>query len=174
MTTTSVPDGNAVSACQTIDGSRPDVRRSARAMSRSRLMPGKTRTADFMAIPVRLPSAHHFDAVVLDDGIGEELFGGGLQCRFGAGAVRTFDLDIKDLALADTGDRVNAKRPQRAFDGLALRVENSGFQRHGDAGFHEQRLLLAISIWMNRRARNCAGRQFFTSPSTGRGEAFCQ
>src|SRR5271156_4603091 len=138
MTTRSVPDGNTVSACQTIDGSRLDTRRSARAMSRSRLMPGKTRTADFMAIPVRLPSPHHFDAVVLDHGVGEKLFGGGFQCRFGTGTVRTFDLDVKDLALADAGDRVDAKRPQRAFDGLALRVENSGFQRDGDAGFHEE------------------------------------
>ena len=51
MTTRSVPGGNAVSACQTIAGSRPDMSRNARAMSRSRLMPGKTSTADFIATP---------------------------------------------------------------------------------------------------------------------------
>jgi hypothetical protein len=43
--------GKAVSACQTIELSCPDASLSARAMSRSRLIPGKTRTADFMAIP---------------------------------------------------------------------------------------------------------------------------
>jgi hypothetical protein len=37
-----------VSACQTIAGSRPENSSSARAMSRSRLMPGKTMTADFI------------------------------------------------------------------------------------------------------------------------------
>ena len=40
--------GNAVSACHTMTGSRPDTRRNVRAMSRSRLMPGKTMTAAFM------------------------------------------------------------------------------------------------------------------------------
>src|SRR5205807_3569539 len=44
-----MPLGSAVSACQTIAGSWPEIRRSARAMSRSRLMPGKTRMADFIA-----------------------------------------------------------------------------------------------------------------------------
>src|SRR5690349_14920523 len=48
MTTSSVPGGSSGSACQTIAGSRPETSRSARDMSRSRLMPGKTSTADFM------------------------------------------------------------------------------------------------------------------------------
>src|SRR3954452_18860792 len=48
MTTRSVPAGSAVSACQTIPGSLPEISLSARAMSRSRLMPGKTRTAACM------------------------------------------------------------------------------------------------------------------------------
>ena len=45
---TNVPGGSCVSACQTIALSRPETSLSARAMSRSRLMPGKTRTADFI------------------------------------------------------------------------------------------------------------------------------
>jgi hypothetical protein len=45
------PLGSAVSACQTIAASLPETSFSARAMSRSRLIPGKTRTADFMALP---------------------------------------------------------------------------------------------------------------------------
>ena len=51
---TALPAGNVVSACQTIAGARPEMSLSARAMSRSRLMPGKTRTADF--ITARAPS----------------------------------------------------------------------------------------------------------------------
>jgi hypothetical protein len=43
-------------------------------------MPGKTTTADFMAViwnelPKRASSFHHLDAVILDHGIGEELVG---------------------------------------------------------------------------------------------------
>src|ERR1700679_528733 len=49
MTTRSVPAGNCVSACQSIAGSRPETSFNARAMSRSRLMPGKTITTDFMS-----------------------------------------------------------------------------------------------------------------------------
>jgi hypothetical protein len=37
-----------MSACQTMAGARPEISVSARAMSRSRLMPGKTSTADFI------------------------------------------------------------------------------------------------------------------------------
>ena len=42
-----------VSACQTIAGSWPEISFSVRAMSRSRLMPGKTRTADFIGASFR-------------------------------------------------------------------------------------------------------------------------
>ena len=45
---TSLPAGSAVSACQTIAGAWPEMSFRARAMSRSRLMPGKTMTADFI------------------------------------------------------------------------------------------------------------------------------
>src|SRR3954471_20678632 len=48
MTTRSMPEGNSVSACHTMAGSVPDTSLSVRAMSRSRLMPGKTTTADFI------------------------------------------------------------------------------------------------------------------------------
>jgi len=53
-----------------------------------------------------------------------------------AGAIRTFDLDVKNLALADAGNPADAERFQGAFDGLALRVEDSRLQGDGDAGFH--------------------------------------
>src|SRR4029079_6981561 len=49
MTTRSVPAGSAVSACHTMAGSRPDTSLSVRAMSRSRLIPGKTTTAAFIS-----------------------------------------------------------------------------------------------------------------------------
>src|SRR5208282_5975572 len=101
MTTRSVPRGSAVSACHTMAGSRPDRSRSARAISRSRLMPGKTSTADFIAFSERPSSSAHLDAVVLDDGVGEKLFGRGLERGLGTGAIHALDLDVEDLALAD-------------------------------------------------------------------------
>src|SRR5271167_1137775 len=136
MTTRSVPGGRSRSACQTIAGSRPEMSRSARAMSRSRLIPGKTSTADFIAIPVRQHSCRHLDPVILDYGVGEEFFRGGLERGLGAGAVSAFDLDIEDLALAHAGDSAHAERSQRPLDGLALRVEDAGFQSDRDTGSH--------------------------------------
>src|ERR1700733_12880731 len=71
MTTRSVPAGSSRSACQTIAGSRPEMSRSARAMSRSRLMPGKTSTADFIAGPRGCgsrPSSALFRFRLLDQG----------------------------------------------------------------------------------------------------------
>src|SRR5262245_59867862 len=135
MTTRSVPAGKALSACHTIAGSRPEISRSARAMSRSRLMPGKTTTADFIATDMLTFSAD-FDAVILDHGIGEELLGGTFKRRLGTGAVAALDLDIEDLALAHAGDPADPKRAQRAFNGFALRIENAGLERDGDAGLH--------------------------------------
>ena len=58
------------------------------------------------------------------------------QRRLGGGAVRSLDLDVEHLALAHAGDAADAQRSQGALDGLALRIEDAGFQRNGDAGFH--------------------------------------
>src|ERR1700761_4579791 len=102
MTTRSVPAGNSRSACQTIAGSRPETCASARAMSRSRLMPGNTSTADFMAADPRSPGP--LDAIILDHQIGEELFGRGLEGRLGGASVLAVDLDVEHLALPDAGD----------------------------------------------------------------------
>src|SRR5580698_8107228 len=99
MTTRSVPAGSVVSACQIMAGSRPETSFSARAMSRSRLIPGKTTTADFISIPDRPDrpsSTADVDPVILDDGIGEQLFGGVFQRRLGAGAIAALDLDVEN------------------------------------------------------------------------------
>src|SRR5690348_4196167 len=102
MTTRSVPAGSSVSACQTMLGSVPDTSLSVRAISRSRLMPGKTTTADFMsgAVP---GSSQHLDAVVLDHRVGEEFLRRLFECCFGAGPVGAVDLDVEHLALAHAG-----------------------------------------------------------------------
>ncbi len=42
-----------------------------------------------------------------------------------------FELQVEDLALAHLADAVEAERAERAFDCLALRVENAVLQRDG-------------------------------------------
>src|SRR5262249_27303688 len=111
---------------------RPEISVSARAMSRSRLMPGKTTTAALMA----RSSPQHLDLVVLDDDVGEELVGGLLERRLGAGRIRAVDLDVEHLALPHAGDARDAERLERAFDRLALGIEHAGLEGDGDAGFH--------------------------------------
>src|SRR5580704_12577045 len=98
--------------------------------------------------------SRHLDAVVFDHGIGKEFLRRVLERRFGAGAVGALDLDVKNLALAHAGDAADAERTQRAFDGLALRVEDAGFQRDGDAGFHGQVFMGKFS-WAKRSSVAC-------------------
>src|SRR3546814_15291153 len=56
----------------------------------------------------------------------------------GAGFARVFfrDFDLEELALTDTCNIREAKRTERAFDGLTLRVEHTVLQHHFDAGHH--------------------------------------
>src|SRR6185437_14519505 len=130
-TTKSVPFGSAVSACQTIAVSWPDASFSARAMSRSRLIPGKTRTADFIS--------EQLDPIIFDDSVREQLVGRRLQRGFRFRLVRTGKLNVEHLALTDTGDAIDTERFQCPLDGLALRIENAGLQCNGDARFHSSR-----------------------------------
>src|SRR3954463_15930861 len=121
MTTRSVPAGSSVSACQTMFGSAPDTSLSVRAISRSRLMPGKTMTADFMAKYVSgSSSSQHLDPVILDHRVGEEFFCGLFESCFGASPVGAIDLDVEHLALAHAGNATDPERPQSALDRLAL------------------------------------------------------
>src|SRR6516165_905163 len=185
MTTRSVPAGSAVSACHTIAGARPETRRSARAMSRSRLIPGKTSTADFIdalaldqaqkaaAIEVfivalaavvvgegvlsQIELRQNLNPIILDHRVGEELFGCVLQRRLGADAIGAFDLDVEHLALAHVGNAANAERAQRALNGFALRIENAGFQCDGDSGFHRWPWL--AQVLLRTRCRLAHSRQ---------------
>src|SRR5215469_3981003 len=113
-------------------GARPDTRVSARAMSRSRLMPGKTTTAAFMA----RASSQHLDLVVLDDHVGEQLVGRLFERGLGARRVHAFEFDVEHLALAHARHAGDAERLEGAFDRLALGVEHARLEGDGDAGFH--------------------------------------
>src|ERR1700732_4807134 len=120
-------------------GARPEMSVSARAMSRSRLMPGKTTTAAFMA----RSSSQHLDLIILDDHVGEELVGGLLERRLGARLIGAVDLDVEHLALPDAGGAGDAERLERAFDRLALGIEHARLEGDGDAGFHRGPLLIS-------------------------------
>src|SRR5262249_58208807 len=104
-------------------------------MSRSGLIRGKTTTADLIAAS-KLSFSAHLDPVVLDHGIGQKLLGSALEHRLGAGAISAFDFDVKNFALAHAGHHADAMRAQGAFDGLALRIENTGLERDCDARLH--------------------------------------
>ena len=69
------PNWNHNGAINAIAGSLPETSLSVRAMSRSRLMPGKTTTAEFISEFQTPPSSGDLNAVVLDHGVGEQLLG---------------------------------------------------------------------------------------------------
>src|SRR5215475_14472155 len=86
--------------------------------------------------PQHVTSAQQLHIIVLDHRIGEELVGRLLEGSLYLLAVAGVDLDVKHLALAHAGHVRDAERFERAFDRLALRIEDAGFEGHGDAGLH--------------------------------------
>src|SRR5262245_35165556 len=117
-------------------------------MSRSRLIPGKTTTADFMAGRARAPLAprsarprratrsFELNLVILDQGIGEELVGRLLERGLRRLAVAALDLDVEHLALPHARHAGDAKRLERALDRLALGIEDAGLEGDGNARLH--------------------------------------
>src|SRR5690606_15032524 len=130
--------GSSVSACQTETGATPVMSVSARIMSRSRFDPGKVMTADFMW------ASQHLDGVVLDHGVGEELFAHGGEVRLGGFRIAAGQHDVEHLALAHAFDTRKAECGKSALDRLALGVENAGLQRDCDACLHRTILISAV------------------------------
>ena len=69
----------------------------------------------------------------------------------GAGLIHVGEFDFDQLALADLLDAVKAEGAERAFNGLALRIEHTLLQRDLDLRLHHWRLPLpCIGIKPNR------------------------
>src|SRR6266446_10067919 len=117
--------------------------------------PSATTRRPVRSLVIPSSSAQQFHIIVLDQGVGEELVGRLFERGFGLFAVAPLDLDVEYLALPDAGDAGDAERFQRAFDRLALGVQNTRFQGHGHTGLHGAPLqdrVLVISILIDSPA----------------------
>src|SRR5262249_56221299 len=93
---------------------------------------------------IRLPPRCHrratpsfqFNLIILDQRVGEELVGRLVERGVRRFAIGRFDLDVEDFALPHARHARDAERFERAFDRLALRIENAGFEGNRDAGLH--------------------------------------
>ena len=74
-------------------------------------------------------SVQHFDAVIFDHGIAENV------ARDGVEVFARLHRDLEELALTDLLDALWPKAVQRGADGLALRVENRRFEGYVNAAF---------------------------------------
>src|SRR5262245_40854465 len=114
-------------------GSRPVARRNASCMSRSRLVPGKTTMADFMAAgPFRTScatSSHEIDRIVLDHGVGQELAAHPIDRLACLRRVTLVDFDLDILALPYVLHAGKSQPRERVADRLALRIEHARLQR---------------------------------------------
>src|SRR3954470_21392107 len=128
-------------------------------MSRSRFDPGKTTTAAFI-------SGDHLDAVILNDGVGEQLLSRLLQGRLRLGGIAVRDFDIEHLALANARDAIDAERLQRALDCLPLWIEHAGLQSDSDTRFH--RSLVCRRKVRGGRSAPTASVSLIPSPAPGR------
>src|SRR5262249_57662885 len=103
--------------------------RRPRARPRCRAQPPRCR---------RVVRSFHLDLIVLDQRIGEELVGRLLERGLRRFAIASLDLDVEDLALAHARYAGYAERFERAFDRLALGIEDAGFEGDADAGLHRR------------------------------------
>src|ERR1039457_939406 len=102
--------------------------------------------------PGEMRSIQNFDAVFLDDGIGEDFVGDGfdiLPGLFGHDAGGDGDLEV--LALAHILDAGITQAVERRANRLTLGVQNCGLQRNKNAGSHwESRL--SHGEWPDRKS----------------------
>src|SRR4029453_5178893 len=75
------------------------------------------------------------DLVTLDQRVGEELLAHPLDLGARRDCVVGLDLQVDYASDAGLGDG-EAELPQRALDGLALRIENPGLGANEDRRFH--------------------------------------
>src|ERR1039458_6371506 len=92
--------------------------------------------------PGEIRSIQNFDAVVFDDGIGEDFLGDGLDILTGLfGRDGGGDGDLEVLALTHILNAWITEALERGADRLTLRVQDGGLQRNKNAGSHgESRL----------------------------------
>jgi len=77
-----------------------------------------------------------FEAEFFDDGIGED-FAGDLFDFFAGGVFgEAVEVEDEEFALADGLDFGVSERRKGVVDGLALRIEDSGFGHDPDVSFH--------------------------------------
>jgi hypothetical protein len=83
-----------------------------------------------------LKTLKNFHLEIFHDLVGEQFLAGFAQGSFRGGAILCRNLDIKYLSLPHALDPVNAKRLERALNGLALRIKNSILERDKNPRFH--------------------------------------
>src|ERR1035438_9478677 len=85
----------------------------------------------------RVSSIQNFDAILLDDRIGQYFVRDGFDVGLrllARGAAR--ERDLEELALTDFGDPGEPEAVKRRADRLALRVEDGGLRSYEYASFH--------------------------------------
>src|SRR5438093_1022886 len=105
----------------------------------------KPKTARTRASAPRIPMQpysngallQYFHPEIFNDGVGEHVAGdlADFPLCFLPGCFRC-NLDIKELSLPDRGNQLMPVPFEGRADGLALRVKNSGLQRHVDSKLH--------------------------------------
>jgi hypothetical protein len=89
-------------------------------------------------IAARNETSGEFDAVIFDDGVGEQFLASRLEQILRLGAVLFDELDLENLALADAFDASDVEQFQRALNGFALRIEQTLLQGDDNIGFQDK------------------------------------
>jgi hypothetical protein len=79
---------------------------------------------------------HDFEAVFLDDGIGQNFLGDALELRLSLVTSPAVEIKHEEFALADVGDGFIAEAGEGVVDGLALGIEDGAFWHDPDVCFH--------------------------------------
>ena len=87
-----------------------------------------------------LRSIEDFEAKLLDDRIGENVFRDALDLLRGFFAAEAVEFKDEEFSLAHAVNAGIAEGRKRALDGLSLGIEDRGLRHDPDVCFHRERL----------------------------------
>ena len=106
-----------------------------------------------------------FEAVFLDDGIGQNFLGDALELRLSFITSPAVEIQHEEFALADVCDGFIAEATERVVDSLALGIEDGAFWHDPDVCFHAGSITFGTSViealWKRKSSkflRNATGR----------------
>ena len=91
-------------------------------------------------------SVDNFEAVFLDDCVGEDFFGDVFELFLGLVARPTVEVQNEEFSLANVTDGRVAEARQRVLNGLSLGIKDGAFWHDPDVCFHAKSIAAEVGV----------------------------